>query len=428
MVLSILSFVDIKPASASGDFWTQKAPMHVARGGLGVAVVNGKIYAIGGSTESGYLAPLSGIVDTNEEYDPIKNTWVFKSQMPTPRTGLAVAAWQGKIFCMGGVVAYNSSGFVTTTVNEVYDIPTDTWTTKKPLPTARSWLSANVVDDKFYLTGGEPDRTLNQVYDPATDTWTTLSPMPNGVTAPASATSEGKIYFIDGYGPRMSIYNTRTDSWTIGNPSPSAVEGAAGATSGSFAPVRVYFFGLNGWMDQGPMPNRIYDPKTDNWTFGANVPTNRMSFGVVVLNDTLYVIGGRSLTFPYPGDYDIVTQSAANEQYTPVGYGTPDPSYQPISPTPSTSPSPTQTFSPTPSSKSSPSPSPTAFPTNSSSLSPTQTNVTQPPPTNSDYPPASSPQPQPAASQTELIIATATIAAAPTIIAVAALAIKRRKR
>ena len=29
--------------------------MHVARSDLGVAVVNGKIYAIGGNTESGYI-------------------------------------------------------------------------------------------------------------------------------------------------------------------------------------------------------------------------------------------------------------------------------------------------------------------------------------------------------------------------------------
>ena len=75
---------------------------------------------------------------------------------------------------MGGVIAYNSSGFVTTTANEVYDPATNTWTTKTSLPTARSGLSANVVGDKIYLTGGEPDRTLNQVYDPTTDIWYTL--------------------------------------------------------------------------------------------------------------------------------------------------------------------------------------------------------------------------------------------------------------
>jgi hypothetical protein len=46
-----------KPALSSAgiaeDSWASKASMHVARAGLGVAVVNDKIYAIGGSTHSG---------------------------------------------------------------------------------------------------------------------------------------------------------------------------------------------------------------------------------------------------------------------------------------------------------------------------------------------------------------------------------------
>jgi hypothetical protein len=68
-----------KPVSAaSPNSWTSKAPMQVARSDLGVAVMNGKIYAIGGNTESGYMPNSEGndykalgwIVATNEEYDP----------------------------------------------------------------------------------------------------------------------------------------------------------------------------------------------------------------------------------------------------------------------------------------------------------------------------------------------------------------------
>jgi hypothetical protein len=49
------------------DSWVSRAPMQVARSGLGVAVVNGKIYAIGGAGNGGFCA-------TNEEYDPATNT------------------------------------------------------------------------------------------------------------------------------------------------------------------------------------------------------------------------------------------------------------------------------------------------------------------------------------------------------------------
>ena len=50
LILSLTLMIPfvIQPAQASEDFWTTKAPMPTARTLLGVAVVNDKIYAIGG--------------------------------------------------------------------------------------------------------------------------------------------------------------------------------------------------------------------------------------------------------------------------------------------------------------------------------------------------------------------------------------------
>jgi len=59
-------------AYAQEDTWTSLAPMPTPRMDLGLAVVNNKIYAIGGQTGRG----LSDIVlDTNEMYNPATNTW-----------------------------------------------------------------------------------------------------------------------------------------------------------------------------------------------------------------------------------------------------------------------------------------------------------------------------------------------------------------
>lgn len=51
-------------AGSAGDSWTTRAPMQVARGSLGVAVVNGKIYAMGGLTANG-TTPNSAGTDYN---------------------------------------------------------------------------------------------------------------------------------------------------------------------------------------------------------------------------------------------------------------------------------------------------------------------------------------------------------------------------
>ena len=182
------------------DSWTTMEPMHQARSGLGVVAVNGKIYAIGGVTSSGFQPSSPGsavyagktpveVTGSNEEYDPATDTWTYKAAMPTPRAVFAIAVYQNKIYCIGGKTSDDYTG-----VNEVYDPATNTWEPKTPMPTARSWLTANVVNGKIYLMGGYPNRTLNEVYDPATDSWTTKTPAPDalifGFDKPASAETE----------------------------------------------------------------------------------------------------------------------------------------------------------------------------------------------------------------------------------------------
>jgi hypothetical protein len=332
-----------KPVSAaSPNSWTSKAPMHQARSMLGVAAVNGKIYAIGGSIASGFSPSipasaaygdidLGGFVGTNEEYDPTTDKWTYKVPMPTPRMALATAVYQNKVYCIGGrsVSGDRNGGF--TAVNEVYDPATDTWETKAPMPSAAGWLVANVVYGKIYVLDYSG---ANYVYDPATDSWTTKAPVPaSAFDGYASAVLDGKIYVIGGLSAGSDsnlnfIYNIETDKWSAGAPPPSSHGGgAAGATTGAMAPKRVYVFGEVANIRQGENPDfvRVYNPKIDDWTYGADNPSvNRYNFGVAVVNETFYVVGGH--TYNFTGNF---VPSSANEQYTPIDYGAPDPSYVP---------------------------------------------------------------------------------------------------
>jgi hypothetical protein len=85
--------------------------------------------------------------------------------------------------------------------------------------------------------------------------------------------------------------------------------GAAVATTGIDAPIRDYVIGST--------VNEVYDPATDSWTKAAIMPTSRTDFGLAIANDVIYAIGGFISSAP----------SAINEQYKPIGYGTPDPAY-----------------------------------------------------------------------------------------------------
>jgi N-acetylneuraminic acid mutarotase len=329
--LTASSLIAAKPASSSADVaansWASKAPMHVARSSLGVAVVNGKIYAIGGSAEN-------GVIGTNEEYDPATDMWSFKKPMPTPREFFGIAVYQNKIYCIGGL---NSGGYYSNEsiigVNEVYDPATDTWETKEPIPNPRRGLGANVVNGKIYLTGGfVPDSSsstgfsilsLNEVYDPETDSWTTKTEVPTAVSSVTSAVVDSRIYII--MSDLNQIYDANTDTWSLGTPLPNSSMGVARAVAaaGVNALKRIYVFGGG--------ETQVYDPGSDSWTFGADMLTKRSGFGVAVLNDILYVIGGFTETFDMFWNSNI-TLYATNEQYTPFGYGTPDPSYDGAAP------------------------------------------------------------------------------------------------
>jgi Kelch motif. len=81
--------------------------------------------------------------------------------MPTARAWLAAAVVNDKIYVIGG---HDHTGYLST--NEAYNPSTDSWTTKTPMPTARAWLAAAVVNDKIYAIGGNIYLSTNEEYTP----------------------------------------------------------------------------------------------------------------------------------------------------------------------------------------------------------------------------------------------------------------------
>lgn len=337
--------VQINPVSAaSPNSWTTKAPMHVARAYLGVAVVKGKIYAIGGADPPEWVQALG----TNEEYDPTIDTWTLRAPMPTNRSQFGIAVYQNKIYCLGGVYgnAVYSNGVFSyfdvyeVAANEVYDPATNTWENKAPMPDSRAGVSAHLIDGKIYVLGG--NSSANDVYDPATDTWTTKAPIPIGLYEygwwTCCSTVVGNKIHVVGLGVNVHFhlaYDPETDSWSSGALwSPGAIYSSAGATTGAMAPRRMYVFGVDSLMWDLGIPgfaNLVYNPENNSWTTGTSMPTGRINVGVAVVNDTFYVIGGSTLEIG-----NNRHASAVNEQYTPIGYENPE-----------TTPTPTATSEPT---------------------------------------------------------------------------------
>jgi N-acetylneuraminic acid mutarotase len=287
---------------------------------FGIAVVNEKIYAVGGMADS-HNGPVR--LNTTEEFDPATNTWTTKQSMPfstapLSRFSFGVTSVGGKVYAFG-VENYSEPVAVEVLA---YDPVADQWENKAALPldvSVETIVIANAVGGKIYVMGNGDSGLFNQEYDPVTQTWTPkVAPQISPVGC-SSCVSDGKIYLLgEALNPEadttsLQVYNPQTDTWSSLAPLPSLMSlssGSAAATSGVNAPRRLYFFGtFNGSTGAGFM----YDPATDSWSASSSLPERLEFFRVANVNDQLFVIGGflSPVISGYP-DHTFV--------YTPFGY------------------------------------------------------------------------------------------------------------
>jgi len=222
-------------------------------------------------------------------------TWTTKTPMPAARTRMGTCVVNEKIYVIGGD---RGPGGATVGVVEVYDPVTDMWTTKTSMPTGRKGLSVEAVNNKIYAIGGNQKRGEVEEYDPAADTWIEKTPMPSGRDFHSSCVLNNKIYIIGGWGSgdqaglnvgTVEVYDPETDSWETKSPMPTPQGGLPVATVGGI------IYAMGGWGNNEINTVEAYDPVTDVWTTKESMPTPQSSSGVAVVNDMIYVIGGYSV-------------------------------------------------------------------------------------------------------------------------------------
>jgi len=155
------------------------------RGAGGVAVHEGKIYYAGGIHDGKAVAWL-------DVYDPVAGTWTRLPDMPTPRDHFAAAVLNGKLWAIGGRGGPNA---ITKPmgVNEAFDLVTRTWSTgHASLPMPRGGFAAAALGCEIIIIGGEGAGTFDgafravHAYHPGTNTWRQLAdlePQRHGIQA-----------------------------------------------------------------------------------------------------------------------------------------------------------------------------------------------------------------------------------------------------
>ncbi len=270
---SNVGLTSVMAYNVATNIWTLTAPLPRPRYGMNKAgVINGKIYVAGGYSTGYSMGQLY-------MYDPAKNSWVQKSEMPflyRDADGVYQFAGGGGVAGVIGGSLYvlaecveaqvpnydncGSSGPYMPDLLFRYNPVTDRWTKLASPPGNGFYVGlsvsgmAGVIGGKLYVVGRSGGLGRLAVYDPSTNTWTAKRGLGQYRYGAASVVHAGKLYLVGG---------TRVNA------------------DGSKEVLRA---------------NIAYDPTTDRWINYAPLPTARTGLGgsLVTLNGQprIEVVGG----------------------------------------------------------------------------------------------------------------------------------------
>lgn len=188
----------------TGDGWTRLAPMPEQRAAGGAAIVNGKLYVVGGTTSSTIGGP-STLAKTMLVYDIAADRWSTR-RGPTPREHLGVTSLGGKIYAVAG----RTAGFDTNMrVMEVFNPRTGRWSKLPRVPGRRGGTGAAGTGRWIVSVGGEATSgTIRTVfrYDVKRRRWSRLPNLPTARHGLGVAAVGRKVYVIGGgTSPGLSV-------------------------------------------------------------------------------------------------------------------------------------------------------------------------------------------------------------------------------
>jgi non-specific serine/threonine protein kinase len=301
-----------------GNAWKELPRLGRPRAAGAAVVAGGKIVVMGGQ-DGGEL------VRTTEVFDG--GRWTDAAPILTPREHLAAASDGRYAYAVGGrdlSSDKNSAAF------ERYDPRVDRWERLAPMATPRGGLGAAVVEGRLVAVGGEePTGVFSTVeaYDIARGVWGALPPLATGRHGLGVAAVGSSLYAVNGAtGPTHATSSATMEVLTMGSGTQAAAPGLAGPvgngveTVARWRPLRGaptarqqvavaesggILWVLGGLADQ-QATNRTegYDPVTDSWRAGVDLPVPLHHAMAVNYHGELVVLGG---WIPGSGALDTVS-------------------------------------------------------------------------------------------------------------------------
>ncbi|MPZ51236.1 MAG: S8 family serine peptidase, partial [Acidimicrobiia bacterium] len=301
--------------------WEESAPLPGGVTRMGVVRCPGKL---GGFYEVGGVGT-AGTTDELSLYDAASDSWdTDLTSLPDEgRESPAVSCTEdGRIHVIGG----NASGRGSTSTHFVYDIASDTWEVAAPAPRNVRYAASAAWDGKVYLVGGSESNTLGgikaevNVYDIATNTWVeNAEPLPAPTFLMGYTQRDQYLYVVGGRGeavPNLETSTLRLDldsgTWEAGPELPN------GRSDMGVIATNTALYAIGGDADGGG-PFDATDETTrlelepwpgGEWTDIDPIPTGRYGLGGVCTDSDagagVRVVGGSPLNSA-PTDSHLVS-------------------------------------------------------------------------------------------------------------------------
>ena len=293
---------------SSADRWTTKAQMPTPRSRFAQAVYGGRVWVIGGDTPAGP----TGVV---EAYDPVRDEWERGTAKPVSAANIGAVFIDDRLYIPGG---YDAMRQITSTL-EIFDLPSNSWTTGEPLPTPLCAYAIAAHDGSAYLFGGWDGTSFTRSafrYDVRENVWYELSPLSSERGFAAAAVVDGLIYVIGGYNGKTELELCEVydpDKEGTGE-SPWSRRASLVKPRGGLAVALVErsIYAIGGGLSETLSFNERYDISEDTWfPFETPFTMQWRTLGASVVDlpsgAMIYTIGG------WNGDY-----LSANEQYRAI--------------------------------------------------------------------------------------------------------------
>ncbi|WP_413575488.1 Kelch repeat-containing protein [Bdellovibrio sp. HCB290] len=301
----------------SGIAWIGSTPLLGGRVGSTTTLMkNGKILFTGGQP----LAEAAALTESTALYDTSTNTMTAGPNMANDRTyHTATLLPSGKVFIAGGM-SFTLGGASATA--EIYD-PTANTVTPVALPLGRYFHSALVMPDgKLLITGGIDSSGTpalqNDVYDPATGNWSTLAPRPAPSALDTAITiSETEIIFIGAFG--NSKYDFSTGNWsTLSNPSFARMNSVVVKLPSG----KIFVTGGTDLTTNNALAiSEVYNPADDTWSTAANLDKTLTNIsGQLLPSGKVAITGGNENTSANESESGVRLYDPATDQWS---FGTP---------------------------------------------------------------------------------------------------------